>query len=421
MSTDAALNPRNAWRTEAPERDWASLPDADAPSKYFMVSTDAHAQEPFDFLQKRVPQRYRDRIPHMVTDDKGSQWLHVEGWEPQLVKPAPGESSLVPPPEEYEDFEVLMTYTEKMEPEDIARANVKPGLATRLANLNADGVDYELCFTMKGLPAFATRDPEFLAAMCHGWNEWALEEFGDSDRILPMAMIGAADVDLALNEIDWVAQHRFKGVLLPNRPEYGPVTMQSLQYNDKRMEPLWARLEETGLVATFHVSTGQDPRSAGGRGGALINYVIHSMATTMEPIVHMIASGVFVKHPKLIAGAIESGVGWVPWALESLDHGYKAHHMWMRPVIPELPSTYFRSNCFATFIEDYSGLALMEEFDLADNFCWSNDYPHQEGSWPHSAATIRRNLAGITEESRRKVLGLNAARIFGLPAPPGTS
>jgi predicted TIM-barrel fold metal-dependent hydrolase len=91
--------------------------------------------------------------------------------------------------------------------------------------------------------------------------------------------------------------------------------------------------------------------------------------------------------------------------------------MWMRPVIPDLPSTYFRSNCFATFIEDYSGLALMEQYDLTDNFCWSNDYPHQEGSWPHSGATIRRNLDGISEEARKKVLGLNAARIFDLPVP----
>jgi hypothetical protein len=161
----------NAWRTVAPERDWDRSPDPGAPDKYFMVSTDAHANEPFGFLVNRVPERYRDRLPHMETDANGSQWLHVEGWEPQMVRPAKGVSSLVPPPEDFEDYEVLMTHTEKMEPEDIARANIQPGLATRLANLDRDGIDYELNFSMKGLPAFATRDPRFLAAMCHGWNE----------------------------------------------------------------------------------------------------------------------------------------------------------------------------------------------------------------------------------------------------------
>ena len=28
--------------------------------------------------------------------------------------------------------------------------------------------------------------------------------------------------------------------------------------------------------------------------------------------------------------------------------------------------------------------AVAEEFGLIDNFCWASDYPHPEGSWPHS-------------------------------------
>jgi predicted TIM-barrel fold metal-dependent hydrolase len=384
-----------------------------------MVTCDAHATEPFDYLQGRIPTKFLDRIPHIRVDEDGSQWLIVEGWRPQIVKPAGNALDHLPPVEEYEDYDVLMPYTKRMEPEDLARASVKPGLETRLANLDLDGIDYELCFPMKGLPIFATPDPEFAAAMCHGWNEWALEEYGASERILPMAMVSPADLKSGLAEIRWAAEHGFKGVMLPNRPVYGPVTDSSLQYNDKSLEPLWAALEEAGLVVTFHVSTGSDPRSTAGNGGAIINYVSHSMVTTIEPLVHLIASGVFERHRSLRAGSVESGVGWVPWALESMDHAYRAHHMWVRPVIPEKPSTYFRSNCFATFIEDNAGMALVERFGLEDNFLWSNDYPHQEGSWPHSEATIRRGLDVVSETTRRKLLGLNAARIFNLPVPEG--
>jgi predicted TIM-barrel fold metal-dependent hydrolase len=48
-----------------------------------------------------------------------------------------------------------------------------------------------------------------------------------------------------------------------------------------------------------------------------------------------------------------------------------------------------------------------------DNFLWANDYPHHEGTWPHSAAAIERTMAGLDDATRGKLLGENAARIFG--------
>jgi predicted TIM-barrel fold metal-dependent hydrolase len=177
---------------------------------------------------------------------------------------------------------------------------------------------------------------------------------------------------------------------------------------------MWSLLEETGLVATFHVSTGRDPRAVGGAGGAIINYACHSMETTIEPLVQMIASGVFERHPGLHAGLVESGVGFVPWLLETLDHAARAHHFWVRPQLKELPSAYFRRNCFATFQDDPAGLRVVEAYDLTGNFLWANDYPHHEGSWPHSAEAIERNMGDLSDESRAKILGLNAARLFGL-------
>ena len=37
---------------------------------------------------------------------------------------------------------------------------------------------------------------------------------------------------------------------------------------------------------------------------------------------------------------------------------------------------------------------------VTDTLCgtkvlWANDYPHHEGSWPHSAASIERQMAGL--------------------------
>jgi predicted TIM-barrel fold metal-dependent hydrolase len=52
---------------------------------------------------------------------------------------------------------------------------------------------------------------------------------------------------------------------------------------------------------------------------------------------------------------------------------------------------------------------------LIDNVMWANDYPHHEGSWPHSAATVERQMAHLSDDARAKILGLNAARMFNLP------
>ena len=89
-----------------------------------------------------------------------------------------------------------------------------------------------------------------------------------------------------------------------------------------------------------------------------------------------------------------------------------------RPHLKELPSFYFRRNCFATFQDDAVGLRLAEAYDLTDNFLWANDYPHHEGSWPHSAEAIERTFEdAVDEPTRAKLLGLNAARAFNIEVP----
>ena len=54
-----------------------------------------------------------------------------------------------------------------------------------------------------------------------------------------------------------------------------------------------------------------------------------------------------------------------------------------------------------------------------DNFLWSNDYPHHEGTWPHSAEAIERTMGYLSDGERAKILGLNAAAFFGFEVPEG--
>jgi predicted TIM-barrel fold metal-dependent hydrolase len=176
-------------------------------------------------------------------------------------------------------------------------------------------------------------------------------------------------------------------------------------------------IQECDLPITFHVSTGRDPRASRGNGGAVINYVTHSLSPTIEPVANLCASGVLERFPKLRFATVEAGIGWVPWLLDAMDEAFRKHHMWVRPKLQGLPSDYYRAHGFATFQEDPTGLRLAEPCNLMDNFCWANDYPHHEGTWPHSAEAIERTMPMLNDAQRAKILGLNAARLFKLDVP----
>jgi predicted TIM-barrel fold metal-dependent hydrolase len=386
----------NQWRLTSPGADgWNRSARPGSDRKFFMVSADGHVQEPKDLWLNRMDAKYAERLPGIVLDGKGQQYQKTEGFRNPLK----------------------MQKT-VFEGEDQLRNRSGKTPEERLADLAADGVDAEVLFPNKGLTIWATTDTEFSGAMCRAYNDWAWETFADyNDRLAPMAGIAPADVEAAIAEIQRCADLGFRGLCLPCKPVWGPPDHADLNYNLKEFDPLWACISEVGLPVTFHVSTGRDPRTSRSRGGAVINYAVHSLAPTMEPLVNICASGVAEKFPDLRFGSIEAGIGWVAWALQAMDEAYLKHHMWVRPKLELLPSEYFKRQGFASFQEDKVGLDLARSHGLVDNFLWANDYPHHEGSWPHSAEAIERTMGELDDGERARILGLNSARIFGFPIP----
>jgi len=390
-----AVDTANEWRRETPGcAGWTRTARPDDAHKYFMVSADGHVQEPSDLWRVRVDKAYQERLPGVVLDAKGDQFQKTEGFRPVRLQ------------------------NTKFEGEDLLRNQSGKTPQDRIRDLAADGVDAEVLFPNKGLTVWATPDADFSHAMCRAYNDWAWETFADfNDRLSPMACLAPAALEKTLAEIDRCAKLGFRGLSLPCKPVWGAPDHTALNYNLPEFNDLWACVQDVDLPITFHVSTGRDPRTSRGNGGAVINYAVHSLAPTMEPIANLCASGVIDRYPKIRFGTIEAGIGWVAWALGALDEAYRKHHMWVRPKLERLPSEYFRTNGFASFQEDKAGLDLAREHRLVDNFLWANDFPHHEGTWPHSAAAIERTMSQLDDAERAKVLGLNAARIFRFPIP----
>ncbi len=385
----------NLWRQSTPgSESWRRSPQPSADNKFFMASADCHAQEPLDFLSARMPEKYHERLPAVILGGDGTKWQKTEGYRPTKL------------------------FNFKFEGEDLERSQAGFTPDERLAALDRDGVDCELIFPNKGLTVWATPDTAFSQGMCRAWNEWAWEEFGPhNDRLSPVACIAPGDMDGAIAEIELAAKLGFRALALPTKPEWGPPDFEQNNYNNPEFDTLWAAICDVDLPVTFHISTGRDPRTSRGKGGAVINYVVHALSQAMEPLVNICASGVAERFPKMKFGTIEAGIGWMAWMLTAMDEGYHKHHMWARPKLKNLPSDYFKANGFSSFGEDVPGLDLLREHGLADNCLWANDFPHHEGTWPHSASAIERTMGNLSDPERAKVLGLNAARIFKFPIP----
>ena len=80
--------------------------------------------------------------------------------------------------------------------------------------------------------------------------------------------------------------------------------------------------------------------------------------------------------------------------------------------ISKLPSDYFGENIFI-------GASTMSKEEIrrrhvlgCDVVMWGTDYPHPEGTWPHTQERLRGDFGGIPVEDARKLLGETAARCY---------
>jgi predicted TIM-barrel fold metal-dependent hydrolase len=197
---------------------------------------------------------------------------------------------------------------------------------------------------------------------------------------------------------------------------------------DTHWDPIWAAAQELGMSVNFHIGSGGTDDVFGNvyeGNGRRINYVISSsqiFMTNATAIADVIVSGMTHRFPDLKFVSVESGVGWVPFFLQSLD--WQWCNAGMQKYYPErlLPSEYFRRQFYCSFwFEDKKTI----EYALAslgeDNILFETDYPHSTCQAPGPASFgvpaheyIDQVLTGLPEQTVRKLLHDNAAALYRL-------
>jgi len=94
-------------------------------------------------------------------------------------------------------------------------------------------------------------------------------------------------------------------------------------------------------------------------------------------------------------GVRESGIGWLPYALDRMDFEYEGR---FRDLMKLRPSDYWRRQCKATFQFDPIGTKLVDDIGV-ETLMWGSDYPHTDGVWPESSKYIEEQFAGLAPKS----------------------
>jgi len=76
------------------------------------------------------------------------------------------------------------------------------------------------------------------------------------------------------------------------------------------------------------------------------------------------------------------------------------------------PSEYFDRNCFIG-ASNTRRRELARRYEIGiGNIMWGNDFPHPEGTWPHTREWLKNAFADIPVDETQQILGSNAAACY---------
>lgn len=192
---------------------------------------------------------------------------------------------------------------------------------------------------------------------------------------------------------------------LPGAMLFGNVNGTPLA--DPRFEPLWAEADRLGAVMHIHPT---NPLGVEAMQDYWLMPLVGFLFDTTLAAAHLVFAGVPDRHPNIRFVLSHLG-GAIPYLAERLDRGWRAFAE-CRARIDRPPSEYLRRFWFDTVNFDPSALRLAVDFAGAGQLLAGSDYPHQIGSLARMKESIA--AARLSDDERSRVLGGNAAALFGL-------
>jgi len=278
-------------------------------------------------------------------------------------------------------------------------------------------VDGSLCFPtfprFCGQTFYEGEDKDLGMACVQAYNDWMVDDWcgGSEGHLIPLCLIPLWDVEAAALEIRRNAARGVHAVAFSEiPPRLGLPSIHSGYW-----DPFFRACEETRTTVNMHIGSSSrmpqtSPDAGSGVSGSLV--WVNSALSLMD----FLFSGVLRRFPKLKIAYSEGGIGWIPFALEKADDFWEQHNAWtdLKSTVPEPPSTYYYTNVYGCTIRDPFGLQNLDRVGV-DNVTFETDFPHTDGTWPHTKQTAESLLEGLPDEVKYKVLRGNAIEMLSLP------
>jgi predicted TIM-barrel fold metal-dependent hydrolase len=397
---------------------------SDSTATDWIISVDDHVIEHPNVWQDRIPKRYQEAAPHIVTDDLGEAWVY-EG----VRKPTEGLAAAAG--RDKTEFTVKpLTYAE-----------MRPGCydpKARIDDMNLDGILASLCFP--AFPRFCgqvfleAKDKELALLCVQAYNDWMIDEWCGSapGRFIPLTLIPLWDPELAACEIQRCAGNGARAFAFSENPP--ALGLPSLYDKGGYWDPVMSAADETGMVVCTHIgSSSQLPKTAPDM--PLIVSIVLTPLNAMNNLVDWLFCGYLSRHSNLKLALSEGGIGWIPATLERAAYTLDRHRYWAatgdfnlageegsgaitQEALDMDPIQVFRDHIYGCFIDDVFGAENIDAIGV-NNVMVESDYPHTDSTWPHTQETIRKRLAGRSRDDVFKILQGNARRVFDFtPADP---
>jgi predicted TIM-barrel fold metal-dependent hydrolase len=179
---------------------------------------------------------------------------------------------------------------------------------------------------------------------------------------------------------------------------------------------LYAMLEEANMPLAFHAGFHWGDQSMQQVNRFLSMHAISFVYYNMIHLTNWIINGLPERFPKLKVIWVESGLAWVPFMMQRLDSEYMMRTS-EAPLLKKKPSDYMRDMYFTSQPLERSNMALTEAtFDAMNaetQLLFASDWPH----WDFDLPSAITDLPFLSEQAKRNIMGLNAARLFNLEVP----
>ena len=281
----------------------------------------------------------------------------------------------------------------------------------RLESLDAQKI--EACFMFPtlgvGMESALEHDVPAMLAAFRSFNRWLDEDWGCNfqDRIYAAPYITLADVDWAIEELEWALSKDVRIINLRASSVIAPDGRRALGH--PLHDAFWQKVNDAGITICIHSGDagygfmldywGQDSEFEAFRYSPLRSLLTTSPIS--DAVASFIGEGIFARFPNLRLATIESGSEWVGPLFKKLKKAYGQHNY----AFAENPLETFRKHVWVSPYYEDDLIELRAQIG-AEHILFGSDWPHAEGL-EHPIEFIH-DLEGFSPDEIRLIMRENA-------------